>query len=92
MKIISNGSKWYGESPDRVEKLIEVLSKETLEPKMARRGKFVTYESPGELRAFGNFRTVSHVFNITGSIEEMLPLARAIKAAKQRPEYLHIGG
>jgi hypothetical protein len=87
MNIISNGSKWDGESPDSVETLISVLETETLDPGFEIFGKFVSWTGTG-LRALGNFLTVSHVFNIEGSLEEMLPLARAIKAASRRPEYL----
>jgi hypothetical protein len=79
MEIISNGSKWLGEPPDTIETLLEVLGKNTLDPKF---GTFVTYKHPGMLRVFGNFLTISHVFNILGTVDEMRPLARAIKMSQ----------
>jgi hypothetical protein len=90
MQITSNGSKWAGEAPDPVEKLIEVLKTEVLDPRFARYGNFFYQSGPDTFNAFGNFLTRSHGFNITGTLEEMLPLARALKAARQRPEYLRV--
>ena len=87
MNITSNGSKWAGQKPDSVETLIGVLETETLDPTFERYGGFVSFDGKG-LQAFGNFLTVSHVFNINGTVEEMRPLARAIKAARNKPEYI----
>ena len=39
--IHSNGSKWYGEAPDSIETLIEVLGREPLDPSFERYGGFV---------------------------------------------------
>jgi len=88
MEIASNGSKWAGEAPDSVETLLGVLATETIDPTFERYGGGIYYLGDGKLHAFGNFLTRSHVFDITGTIEEMRPLALAIKAAKRRPEYL----
>ena len=87
MNITSNGSKSVGEPLDSVEKLLEVLKTETLDPKFEKYGNFVTFQN-GQLHVFGNFVTVSHVFNISGTVDEMRPLARAIKEAKRRVDYL----
>jgi len=88
MKIHSNGSKWAGEEPDSVEKLISVLEKQTLDPSFETCGRHFYRNEEGEFCAFGNFLTVSHVFRINGTLEEMLPLAKAIKSARRRKDYL----
>ncbi len=87
MHIESNGSKWAGQAPDTVEQLLDVLKRETLDPSFERFGRFF-YESSPNWTAFGNFLTVSHVFNITGTAEELEPLRVAIEAARNRPEYV----
>ena len=60
--IYSNGSKTLGEKPDTLEKLYEVLSKNTLED-------FSSIEKleNGFVRFLGNFEEISHVFNIDSS-------------------------
>jgi hypothetical protein len=80
MEIISNGSKWAGEEPDSLETLIEVLTngKDVLDSTFENYGNFI-WEENGVWNAFGNFETVSHVFNITGTAEELRPLAEAIQ-------------
>lgn len=88
MYIISNGSPWAREAPVSVETLIQVLATEILDPRFEECGGFFFREPTGTFRAFGNFLTVSHVFNIRGTLDELLPLARAIKAARRHPEYL----
>lgn len=90
MNVISNGSKWAGEAPDTVEKLIEVLKTETLNPLFEQYGNFVTKETGGTLHIFGNFCTVSHVFNMRGTAKELRPVLTAIAAARRRPEYIRI--
>jgi len=87
MTIISNGSKWAGEKPDSVRELIRVLGIETLDPRFEDYGTFVYQTGEDQFRAHGNFITVSHVFNIEGTLAEMLPLARAIKANRRTPGY-----
>ena len=80
MEIIihSNGSKWGGESPDSIKKLIEVLKDNTIEErffecfcKKDRDGVKWYQLSPIDKSAngnksifFGNFEEVSHVFRI----------------------------
>lgn len=84
MEIVSNGSKFAGESPDSVEKLIDVLGHHKLESLWIRNGGFFEKIGDDEFRAFGNFTDVSHVFDIRGSLEELRPLARAIKQNRRR--------
>jgi hypothetical protein len=87
MRIISNGSKWAGEEPDSLETLLEVLRSETLDPRFEERGSFVTRTDSGRVRIFGNFLTVSHVFNIDGTEEELAQAIGAIEANKQSERY-----
>ena len=88
MRIISNGSKWAGEAPDSLETLVEVLRTETLDPRFEERGSFVTRTGSGTVRIFGNFLTVSHVFNIEGTEQELADAINAIEANKRSEGYL----
>jgi len=89
MKISSNGSRWYGESPATIEELLQVLKTETLNPvfEAKRYGRFFYSLPDGNYCASGNFQSVSHVFNITGTLAELTPLKEALEAARKRPEY-----
>lgn len=90
MNIISNGSKWAGESPAPLSELIDTLKTETLEPSFEKYGRFFYRTGENEFRAWGNFRTISHVFMVMGTLDELRPLALALKQARRRPEYLRI--
>jgi hypothetical protein len=83
LKIISNGSKWYGEKPDSIEILKEVLKTQTLDPTFENFGNFInnnprwTNKEAQELykgcsTIFGNFKTYSHVFNIITNDRELI--------------------
>jgi hypothetical protein len=89
MQIISNGSKWAGQAPDTIDTLIDVLGRETLDPRFEDYGDFIsTSESdPTFVWVFGNFQTVSHVFNISGSREELVGVIQAIEANKETADY-----
>ena len=39
--IMSNGSKWYGEAPDSIDKLLEVLKENMLDPRFVEHGNFI---------------------------------------------------
>jgi len=41
LEIKSNGSKWFGEEPDTIEKLLEVLAVEPLDRKFENFGNFI---------------------------------------------------
>jgi len=99
IKIISNGSKFYGQEPDTIEILLDVLKKETLDPYWEKLGNFVD-RNPNWLKKeakekykdctviFGNFSSVSHVFNIITDEEELIQkLEQAINNNKQTVEY-----
>lgn len=92
--IHSNGSKWYGEKPDSINKLIQVLETETIEEHFfqkfsvkAEHGKLNWFnhcpirEENGITYFFGNFERVSHVFNIETTSKHLIQrLSEAIKA------------
>lgn len=87
MEIISNGSKWAGQEPDDLETLLHVLKTHPLDSSFAQRkygNFFYKMETENQFNAFGNFEDLSHVFNITGTLEELLPLALAIKENRKR--------
>lgn len=90
-KIISNGSKWAGEEPDSIEKLLEVMKTEPLDRTFEQYGDFCISmpNTDGALRFWGNFHAVSHVFSIeTNDPEVIESLIGAIKANKRLPGYL----
>ena len=89
MQIYANGSRWAGEEPATIAELMEVLKTETLDPvfEAKRYGQFFYKLPGGRYCAGGNFLTVSHVFNIEGTLEELTPLKNAIEAARKKPEY-----
>jgi len=89
MNIQSNGSRWAGEEPATIAELMEVLKVEILDPVFeAKRYGCFFYKLPdGTYQAGGNFQSVSHVFNINGTLEELTPLKEALEAARKRPEY-----
>lgn len=92
--IHSNGSKWGEESPDSIDKLIEVLKENTIEERFFE--SFSTRTKDGvkwyqlcpidksangnKTIFFGNFEEVSHVFRIeTNDPKIIIPLSKAIK-------------
>lgn len=99
LEIISNGSKWYGEKPDTIEDLIQVLNTEILDPSFEDYGNFINLNPTwlkkdfaekykGCVKIFGNFMTVSHVFNIiTDQSEIIQKLTEAINKNKGTEEY-----
>ena len=88
VRIISNGSKWAGEKPDNLSMLYKRLKENTLDPTFEDYGNFFYRLQNGSFTAFGNFLDISHVFNIVGNLKEMLSIAKAIKEAKKKPEYI----
>jgi hypothetical protein len=96
MKIIGNGSKWYGSDEDPIEKLFEVLSTHTLDPRSARNDGFYfepqclnpdVQTPPGTFHVSGNFFDISHGFLIEGTDKELEPLKQAIEANMATPAY-----
>jgi hypothetical protein len=93
--IHSNGSKWAGQEPDTVEQLLGVLDREVLDRRF--HGMFITREpklvnggrlTPGTVRFFGNFLTVSHVFRIdTDDADIIAKLTRAIRRNQRQEAY-----
>jgi len=97
--IKSNGSKFAGQKPDSIEKLLEVLKKHALDPTFERYGDFAV-RVQGELaehygvdptRAilfWGNFFELSHGFDIyTDDEQTIATLIAAIKENKSTSAY-----
>jgi len=86
--ILSNGSKWAGSVPDGLETLLEVLSKDVLDPKFEKYHCWRPYTYTPEVKGvetadylrpwvgaktfFGNFLNLSHVFNIISVDPEVI--------------------
>lgn len=84
--IISNGLRWAGQAPAGISELLGVLAKHPLSALYA---PFIHVSEIGNsTRFFGNFVTISHVFNIdTNDPDTIASLTEAIKANLQRPDY-----
>jgi len=99
INIQSNGSKWAGQAPDSIEKLLEVLAEYTLDPSFENYGNFITPDPvawdtlkplypAGTVSFFGNFRGISHVFNIDTDEPKIIDaLTRAIRANQATADY-----
>lgn len=96
--IHSNGSKWYGQEPDSIKKLIEVLKANTIEESFFTHFKHdgkqyqhcpIDNSINGEnVIFFGNFEEVSHVFRITTNDPQIIEkLSKAIKENKGWKKY-----
>jgi hypothetical protein len=94
--IQSNGSKWAGDQPDSIEGLIDVLKTQTLnpifeqygdfaetDPRFYKSGELCYPDNPGTVHFFGNFYTVSHVFNIDTDDAETIATLRGLIAANK---------
>lgn len=99
--IEHNGSKWLGEAPDSIETLLDVLTREPLDPRFEEYGNFVYpldgehgYNDPayaGTFRFFGNFALLSHSFGITSDEADTIKvLTDAIRANQAREDYQKI--
>ena len=89
--IHSNGSKWLGQEPDTIEKLLEVLAAQPLDRSFEAFGNFVTpcERKPSFTSIFVNFYHLSHVFNIDSNDPAIVErLSAAIRANQRRPDYL----
>jgi len=99
LEIQSNGSKWYGQEPDSIEELIQVLNKYSLDPTFEDYGNFIQLNPKwlkpeiaekyqGCAKFFGNFSSISHVFNIITDEPEIIQvLTNAINKNIQTKEY-----
>lgn len=88
LRVNSNGSKFAGEKPDTIEKLIEVLANHPLDRRFEDNGNFIMSYNDNCTKFFGNFYTLSHVFNIvTDEADVIEQLTTAIKTNLQRPDY-----
>ena len=102
LEIQSNGSKWFGQKPDTIEELIEVLNTYALDPTFEDCGNFYN-PNPQYLKKeyaekykgcssfFGNFAEISHVFNITTDEPEIIRrLVEAINNNKSTSKYQEV--
>jgi hypothetical protein len=99
LEINSNGSKWAGQKPDTIEELLNVLDKYTLDPTFEKYGNFINnnpiWVKPkakekykGCTQIFGNFITISHVFNITTDEPDVIEaITAAVNRNKETTEY-----
>jgi len=81
--IDSNGSKWYGEEPDSVPVLLDLLAREPLDPTFEEFGNFIrpAEDQPGVTRFAGGLWLRAHVFRIdTDDPEIVRALTDAIRA------------
>lgn len=90
INIRSNGSKWCGDQPDSIAKLVEVLNGEyVLDRTFEQYGNFVYQSDDAKWNASGNFLTLSNGFNIEADTrEELADIEAAIDRQRQRPDYL----
>ena len=90
IKIISNGSKFYGQKPDDINRLLEVLKTYALDLIFVRYGDFIetpTVQFDDVVRFHGNFSGLSHVFNISTDEPELIgTLTAAIRENQVRQE------
>jgi hypothetical protein len=98
IEINSNGSKWYGQKPDDIPTLLEVLKTETLDVTFEDFGNFVYEFKPykgwneknqkykGCICISGNFLYYSHVFNIITDETEVIDQLRAAIRKNQQTE------
>jgi len=99
LDIQSNGSKWYGQEPDTIEDLIQVLNNYALDPTFEKYGNFVNVNPQWInkeiaekykvcVKFFGNFSELSHVFNIITDEPEVIEvLTKAINKNLSTEEY-----
>ena len=98
-EIISNGSKWYGQNPDTIKKLIEVLAGHKLEEDCFSKTYYEHHDAwlircpiSKENSAYvfrGNFEDLSHVFYIVTTDKATISkLRKAITANEGWSEYI----
>jgi len=99
LDIISCGSHWAGERESTIEDLLEVLNNHPLDRTFEKYGNFVD-SSPEWIKEnpypgikvtsfFGNFLTISFVFNIKTDEQPIIDrLTVAIRENQKRPDYL----
>lgn len=89
LRFQSNGSRWAGQPLATFAELLDVLTREPLDPTFERYGDFIYRDGDSRLWfMFGNFAHLSHVFNLATD-EPLLALrfARAVRANKRTRAY-----
>jgi hypothetical protein len=87
IRIEANGSKFSGEPPDSLEALHERLRQFPLDPKFERYGNFVCERGPDAVELWGNFYSISAVFRLFGSRDELALTIELIRQNQERPDY-----
>ena len=92
--IISNGSDWDGSNPKCLSSLVRRLQSTPLDATFETYGNFIYRLTPrhcgyakqyiGYWNIFGNFQTVSHVFNIHTNNERLVKYFKKLIAANKR--------
>lgn len=86
--INSNGSKWAGQAPDTIDRLLKVLASHPLDRVFEMYGNFI-YPVNEMTRFWGNFLTMSHIFSIDTDEPDIIErLTAAIRKNQQRQDYL----
>jgi len=80
--IYSNGSKWAGQEPDSLETLLEVMEHHPISADVSNCECDINDRA---VQFLGNFDTVSHVFNIDATGDDIARLREAI--AKNREKF-----
>lgn len=82
--VDTNGSKWNGQKPDSISKLLKVLASNTLREDFFEKGYYGSgqnkkkltscpiYKHNGMYRFFGNFEEVSHPFLIETNDDKVI--------------------
>lgn len=85
-EIHANGSKMFGGRPDDLDALLRILAQHLLDRTFER--TFIQKLGDGAFRFQGNFRTVSHVFDIRSNDPEVTKrLIAAILANRRMPGF-----
>lgn len=86
--IVSNGSKHYGEQPEQLAVLLDLLQREPLDRRFEKFGGFIRDVYGFYTQFLGNFLNTSHVFCIcTNEPEVVAALTVAIAANVKREDY-----
>ena len=86
--IHNNGSKWAGQAPDSVDKLLSVLQEYPLDRTFEDYGNFIQRDGK-TVRFWGNFYNLSHVFQIDTDDPDLISrLSGAVRDNQKREDYL----
>lgn len=87
MKLLNNGNR-ADHTPYPIEVLLDLLKSEPLAPHL-RHSAWHKIPGSEEYRVLGNFHRRSHMFQLRGAREELLPYRRAMAANRTSDAYKH---